>query len=191
MESKKVALFGGSFNPIHNHHISMVNEILNKKTADEVWIIPSKNHPFNKQLAPAEDRINMINLAFNNPYIKINTIEINSPETNYTIRTVQKLKAQYPYEFYWTIGADILADMKDKWYGLEDLLKETEFIIFNREGCPINYIPNMKIKTVFNIPTHGESSSRIRRLASQNKPLKELVPLNVEEYIKEKRLYVQ
>jgi nicotinate-nucleotide adenylyltransferase len=191
MTTKKVALFGGSFNPIHDDHIKMANLVLDKKIADEIWIIPSKNHPFAKQLAPAEHRMNMINLAFDNPRIKINTIEIDSDEINYTIRTIKKLKKQYAYEFYWIIGADILHEMNEKWYGLNELLKETEFIIFDRKGYLIKQIPDMEVRAILNIKTKNESSSDIRELVKQKKPLKGLVPLKIEEYIIKNKLYLK
>lgn len=190
MKLKKIALFGGSFNPIHNHHIKMANSVLEKKLADEVWIIPSKNHPFNKNLAPAYHRINMICLAFNDPRIKINNIEIDSSETNYTIRTIQKLKEQYPYKFYWMAGSDILSEI-DKWYGKDELLKEIEFILFKRNGYDIDAPKNMKIKKMLNIDSDNESSTEIRERIRQNKPLKNLVPLAIEEYIKTEKPYKQ
>ena len=191
MTNKKIALFGGSFNPIHNHHLKMANSVLEKKVAKEVWMIPTKNHPFNKSLAPAQDRINMINLAVNNPNIKVNTTEIESNETNYTIRTIKKLKSQYPqdHEFYWIVGADVLHNMHLEWYGIEELLEETPFIIFNRKGYSMQKVPDMKVKQIIEIATDDESSSHARYLASQNKSLKDIVPLSVEEYIQQKGLY--
>ncbi len=187
---KKIALFGGSFNPIHNHHINMANCVLEEKLVDEIWIIPCKNHPFNKSLAPAYHRINMICLAFNDSRIKINNIEADSSETNYTLRTIQKLKEQYPYKFYWMTGSDILSEI-NKWYGKKELLKETEFIIFNRNGYNINAQKDMKIKRVLNISSNNESSTEIRERVRENKPLKNLVPLIIEEYIKKEGLYKQ
>lgn len=188
MKPKKIALFGGSFNPIHNHHIKMANSVLEKRLTDEVWIIPSKNHPYNKNLAPAYHRINMIVLAFNDPRIKINNIEVDSNETNYTIRTIQKLKEQYPYKFYWMAGSDILSELNG-WYGKDKLLKETEFIIFKRKGYQISALEDIKIKRILNVDSNNESSTEIRERIRQNKPLKNLVPLIIEEYIKKEGLY--
>lgn len=188
-KSKKIGLFGGSFNPIHNHHIKMANHVLEKNVADEVWIVPCKNHPFNKNLAPANHRINMINLAFNNPKIKVDKTEINSNKTNYTINTIRKLKSQYPHEFYWIIGSDVLHEMKEEWYGLPELFKETEFIIFNRNNYLIHPLKSMKIKSILEIKTNNESSTEIRERIKQKKPLKNLIPLSIEEYIIKNRLY--
>ena len=59
----RIALFGGSFNPIHNRHIELAEKVLKDNLADQVWIVPCGNHAFNKSLAPAKDRIEMINLS--------------------------------------------------------------------------------------------------------------------------------
>lgn len=189
MKPKKIALFGGSFNPIHNHHIKMANYVLEKNVADEVWIVPCKNHPFNKNLAPANHRINMINLVFNNPKIKVDKTEINSNNTNYTIDTIRKLKKQYSHEFYWIIGSDVLHEMKEGWYGLPELLKETEFIIFNRRGYSLALFPDMKIKSILEIKTNNESSTEIRDRVKHRESLKNLVQLSIEEYIIKNKLY--
>jgi len=189
MKTKKIALFGGSFNPIHNHHIKMANYVLEKNVADEVWIVPCKNHAFNKNLAPANHRINMINLAFDNPKIKINKVEIESEETNYTIDTIRKLKKQYSHEFYWIIGSDVLYEMEEEWYGLPELFKETEFIIFNRNNYLIHPLQNMKIKSILEIKTNNESSTEIRDRVKHRESLKNLVQLSIEEYIIKNKLY--
>jgi len=189
MVNKKIALFGGSFNPVHNQHINLINEILNQDLVDEVWIIPSKNHPHSKQLTPAKDRVNMIKLAISNPKVKICDIELKSDETNYTIRTITKLKAKYPHEFFWTMGSDILQDMNDKWYGIKELMKATKFIIFKRKGYSIKKIPNMKIIAILENNINNISSSEIRKRIAQNKSLKDLIPLPIKEYILKNKLY--
>lgn len=189
MKPKKIALFGGSFNPIHNQHIKLIESVIEKDLADEAWIIPSKNHPHSKQLTSAEHRVNMIKLAINHPRIKISDVELKSDEINYTIRTIEKLKSQYNHDFYWTMGTDILHDMKNGWHGLEPLLKATEFIIFKRKDYEVKEVPNMKINRILDIDESNISSSEIRQRISQNKSLKNIVPSLVEEYIQKKRLY--
>jgi len=188
MATKEIALFGGSFNPIHNHHIRMTNLILEKRFADEVWLLPPKNHPFNKKLAPIENRINMINLAFSNPRVKVDRTDADADETNYTLNTIRKLKSQYPHEFSLVISSDILYEI-NQWHGRDKLLEETEFIIFNRNNYPFFKIPDMKLKATIQVRISNESSSEIRELVSQNKSLKNLIPSSIEEYIQKRGLY--
>lgn len=188
MKTKKIALFGGSFNPIHNQHIRIIKEVLSKTTMDQVWIIPSKNHPFNKQQAPAKDRIKMIRLGVKtNPKVKINKIELKSEQTNYTLRIIKKLKAKYKHKFYWIIGSDILYEIK-KWHRYNELLNEVEFIVIKRKDYPIKKIAGMKM---IEIQTNSNSiaSSGIRKNISQNKSLKDMVPSSIQNYIEKKGLY--
>ena len=189
-ENEEIALLGGSFNPVHNHHVRMGDTLLEKNIIDGVLIIPCKNHALNKQLAHAEDRINMINLAFNNPKIKVSRIEIESEEVNYTINTIRKLKQQYPDKtLYWVIGADILHEMREKWYNVPDLLKETKFIIFNRDNYELTPVPGMDIRAILNIKTNNESSTEVRDRVKKGLSIRELVPLPVQKYIEKRGLY--
>ena len=60
----KIGLFGGSFNPVHYAHGELVRGVLEEKIVDEVWVIPTKEHVFGKNLTDFEDRVNMLNLVF-------------------------------------------------------------------------------------------------------------------------------
>ena len=59
----RVGLFGGSFNPIHNGHLNIIKNILERDVVDEIWVIPCAEHAFNKDLIDAEHRVKMIGLA--------------------------------------------------------------------------------------------------------------------------------
>jgi len=91
----KIALFGGSFNPPHNDHLKVINSVLEKKLVDEVWIIPCKDHPFEKELAPFKNRFEMLTLATEKiPYVKISDIENKTHGKSYSYSTVMELKKQ-------------------------------------------------------------------------------------------------
>ncbi|MGV8151678.1 MAG: nicotinate (nicotinamide) nucleotide adenylyltransferase, partial [Candidatus Nanoarchaeia archaeon] len=138
---KKIALFGGSFNPIHNQHINLIKKLSISNVVDEIWIIPCKKHAFAKHFAPVKDRLNMIKLGIKDiPKTKICKIELNSKITNYTINTIKKLKTRYPKnEFFWVIGSDILYEIT-KWNNYQELLNETQFIVFIRKGYAIKKV---------------------------------------------------
>ena len=186
---KKIALFGGSFNPIHNQHIRIIKRLSKDKIVDEVWLLPCKKHAFNKNFAAARHRIKMIKLAIKNiKNVKINRAELNSKGTTYTINTIKKLKSRYSHRFFWVIGSDILYEIK-KWNNYKELLKEIEFIVFKRKGYHLKVIRGMRIHKRFNYKENNISSTEIRKRAREGKSLKALVPLSIERYIKKEGLY--
>lgn len=185
----KIGLYGGSFNPIHNGHIRVIKYLLKKKIVDEIWIVPCKKHRFNKHLADEKDRIAMIKLAIKNiKKTRIDRIETKSKVKNCTLKTIRKLKKKYKHRFFLIIGSDILYEIK-KWYKYEELIRESEFIVFKREGYSIKKVPKMKI-ILIREKGNRISSTGIREKISEGKPLKNLVPLSVNKYIKEKNLYI-
>ncbi|MEK6826941.1 MAG: nicotinate (nicotinamide) nucleotide adenylyltransferase [Nanoarchaeota archaeon] len=185
----KIALFGGSFNPIHNGHINIADELINQKIVDEVWFIPCGNHAFNKELSDGETRINLINLAIeNNPKFKIIDLELMSKEKSYTSETIKILKNFFPsHKFYFIIGADNLENL-GKWHNIEYLEKNIEFILINRPGFGL--LKNSKIKIKYRLDLkHKTSSSLIRENLKKGISIKKLLPEKVEHYIKQERLY--
>ncbi len=186
---KKIGLFGGSFNPIHNDHIRIIKKLLKSKVVDEVWIIPCKKHAFNKELVSSKDRIEMIRLAIKNlKNVKINKVEINSKGTTYSIKTIKKLKANYLHKFFWVVGSDILHEIKE-WKKYKQFLAEVEFIIFKRKGYSIKLPEGMKVYKVFNYKKSWISSTEIRKKVREGKPLKNLIPLIIDDYIEKEELY--
>lgn len=188
---KRVGIFGGSFDPIHNCHIRLIKEILKKNLVDEVWIIPCKSQAFNKELAPAKDRIKMLKLAIKGiKKVKIDLIEINSKKRNYTILTINKLKKRESHKFLLIVGSDISKEIT-KWYKHEEIFEKVAFIVFKRKGSPITNPRGMKIYAKVLRSIGNISSAKIRQRIAQGKRIRGLVPPRVEEYIKENRLYRQ
>ena len=184
-----IALFGGSFNPIHNSHINIINSVSSLPFIDEVWIIPCKNHAFNKELLNPKLRIDMINLSFNSPKIKVSKIEIDSKDKSYTYNTIKALKKKYPkHSFYFVSGTDITNQFHN-WYKNKELAKEIEFIIFNRPGKSLNKSCPIKIKKFLDIHNSNVSSTLIRNSIKQNKSIDSLVPPKIKEYITNHNLY--
>ena len=184
----KIGLLGGSFNPIHNSHLRIINDILKKSLVDEVWLIPCKKHAFNKELASAKDRIAMIKSAIKNiPDAKICRIELKSKGKNYTIDTIIKLKKRYKDELFFVAGSDILCEIK-KWRNYKRLLREIEFIVLKRKNYKIKNVKGMRIKAIINA-NNSISSTGIRGRIKKGKSIKNLVPKDVEKFIKERGLY--
>jgi nicotinate-nucleotide adenylyltransferase len=186
----KIGLFGGSFDPIHNSHLKIINEVLNERLVDEVWIVPCGNHVFGKEMTDSKSRIEMIDLAINkNNRIKVKMLEINSNKPSYAIDTVNAMKSQFPeHKFYFIAGTDIVGDF-EKWYRFEELAENVEFILHQRESYSIDGGSVMKIKAVLKSKVDNISSSEIRERIKKNLDVSELLPEKVLDYINKRGLY--
>lgn len=133
---KKIALFGGSFDPFHNGHRDLSLKVLDTLNFDEVWIIPTFDQPLKDNHSESFDhRVNIIKKSIEGySQIKLVDIEKDLEKPSYTYNTVVELKKQYPeLHFEWVIGADNLNTL-DQWYRYEDLLNEIDFVVVNRDG---------------------------------------------------------
>lgn len=185
----RVALFGGSFNPIHNGHLQIANELIDRNLVDEVWFIPCGNHAFDKELIEGYDRINMIKLVIENkPKLKVLDIEVLSKKVSFTFETIKYLKRKFSKnEFYFIIGADNLEDLK-KWHDFKYLKKEVLFILINRHKFGRENKLGIKISYFLNIQNNN-SSTKIREKIRKDLSIMDFVPKKVYEYINERRLY--
>ncbi len=186
----KIAVLGGSFNPVHNGHLEIVYNLIDSKLVDEVLMIPCGNHAFGKELLSGKERIDLMKLAVgNNPLVKISDMEIASPEKSYTANTLRKLKENGKDNYVLVIGADNIASF-DKWHNWTYLRDNFEFIVARRPGCNFENDDGLKIKYVINMNNEA-SSSEIRKRVASSLSLEGLVPSAVEDYIKKNGLYLK
>lgn len=196
----KIALFGGSFNPVHNGHIKMVKTIHNAGY-DQVIVIPTFHSPFKALPADStnQDRINMLQLAFSDhDFVKIETCEIDRQGVSYTIDTVNYLQEKYSAKrildgkFGLLIGSDLLKDF-DKWKTPDELAKLVDIILVTRpnEDSSIELQDFQYKHTKIQNELCNVSSTNIRRLVSEKRSISDFVPKSVEEYILQKGLYIE
>ena len=186
---KKIALYGGSFNPFHNAHLDVMQNTLKQGLVDEIWVVPCKYHAFSKKSISSQDRVNMIKLAIKDlENVRVETIEVDSHEINYTINTVKKLKKLHDHEFFWIIGTDELCGI-DKWYKSDELFKEIKFLVSERANFPFIQIPGINAQFIANKNKSDLSSSEIREKVKKKESISQLVSKEVEDYIIEKNLY--
>ena len=114
MKEMKIAIFGGSFDPVHAEHINIVKAAAEKLETDKIIVIPAyiPPHKQGKSLASAQDRLNMAKLAFGQiKNCEVSSFEISAGGTSYTYRTLQYFREKYPQAtFYLLVGADMLKD---------------------------------------------------------------------------------
>ncbi|MFH1653788.1 MAG: nicotinate-nicotinamide nucleotide adenylyltransferase [Pseudomonadota bacterium] len=172
----RVAIFGGSFNPPHLGHISVIRWILDEDLADQVWIVPCYMHPFEKKLESFEDRKRMCEIAFlqKNWPVAVLDIEKELGGMSYTVRTIEELlQIHTDKEFSLVVGSDI-ENEREKWRGFDTIEKLVDVIVIPRGGEDFN---------------RSISSTSIREKISGGKTYSDLVPPEIEEYIKKHGLY--
>lgn len=195
--NKKVGIFCGSFNPIHNGHIALADYIARNSDLDEVWLVVSPLNPLKRTiadtLAPNEQRLDMVRIALRS-YERLfaSDIEFSLPLPNYTINTLNALKSKYPEtDFSLIIGADNLA-LFERWKDSDIIMADYDMMVYPRPGVDMDALVRKypKVNVLKGAPLHDVSSTEIRRRISSGESVSGLVNPEVEEYIKDKKLYL-
>ena len=136
MNSRKIGILGGTFDPIHNAHLLLGETAREQYGLDRVIFIPNNLAHFTnrKEVSGKEERYQMCKMAINdNPFFTCSRLEIDKPEGCYTIDTIEDLKVMYPGdELYLILGADSIIGI-DTWYRAADLLKSCIILAAVRE----------------------------------------------------------
>lgn len=200
-KTKKIAIMGGTFNPIHNGHLVAAEAVRQELNIDRVIFIPTGNPP-HKDSNPFynEHRYLMTVLAtVTNPQFEVSRIELDRDGKTYAIDTVKEMLEMYcnNCKIYYITGADAIAQILT-WKEPEELLSLCEFVAVTRPGYDNSTlkatINNLKDNyrgriTTLEIPALSISSTDIRNRVFAHKTIKYLVPQSVEEYILKTGLY--
>lgn len=197
----KTAIFGGSFNPVHNGHIQLVNALTDNSELDRVIIIPAYVSPFKKEdnsVTPMQ-RYEMCKLAFEgNEKAKISDIEIKRKGASYTYMTLEELSEKYSGdELFLIMGADMFMSVHT-WKHPEIIFRIATICGIPRGGEDISslekqalYLEKLGARTkIFDISILTVSSTEIRNKVQNGESILGLVPKAVENYISKNRLYV-
>lgn len=200
MISKKVGIMGGSFNPIHQGHLVVANEVLNIYNFDEIIFVPAGNPPHKNDLTTTPwDRYIMTQLAtMSNDKFTVSDIEVKRTDKSYTLDTLKQFKDMYPNtEFYFITGTDAVIDLPN-WHEPKKLLQLCKFIAVSRPGTDKEIIET-KIKEIreclnghielMQVPMLQISSTEIRERFKNRISAKYLLPEIVEQYIVKNKLY--
>jgi nicotinate-nucleotide adenylyltransferase len=132
-------LLGGSFNPPHIAHVLVAAWALASGEVGEVWVFPSGGHPFGKELAPFDDRMEMCRRAFAcfGPRARVLDLErpaSGAPRVHYSIDTLRALAAAHPdRRWRWIMGSDTLAEA-DRWREFDALTRLAPPLVVPRAG---------------------------------------------------------
>ncbi|MFT3744764.1 MAG: nicotinate-nucleotide adenylyltransferase [Pyrinomonadaceae bacterium] len=138
--SRRVAVYGGSFDPPHNGHLAIAKALVAQFELDEFVFIPAFHAPHKVRLKPtsAYDRYAMLCLITENlPNISVSKMEIEMPERPYSVETLGRLNAKRPNDaIFFVMGADSWMDIKT-WREWEKVLTMSNHIVVNRPGYDI------------------------------------------------------
>jgi nicotinate-nucleotide adenylyltransferase len=201
MESrKKYGIYGGSFDPIHIGHIALAESAVRECGLDKLIFMPAYISPFkqDRHVTDGHDRCGMIEAALKiNSAFCLSRYELNKKGPSYTVETLRHWKKLLDGELYFILGFDSAVQV-DKWYEGEEIL--TDYHLLTARRPDTDYVKGLKILesfrrkygariTVLDMLPVDASSTNIRNLIKEGKPITGLVPPGVEDYIIEHQLY--
>jgi nicotinate-nucleotide adenylyltransferase len=181
----KIALYFGSFNPIHNGHLVVANYLLNETDVERLWFVVSPQNPHKKEntLLNEYHRLHLVKLATeNDERIKVSDIEFGLPRPSFTIDTITYLTEKYPqYEFSILMGADSFQNLPN-WKNATQLVQRATIFIYPRQGFSVDNKLGAHIQLI-NAPLLSLSATYIRNCVAESKSIRYMVPDAVREEI--------
>jgi len=190
-KNTKIALYFGSFNPIHVGHLLIAQTVIDLDIIDELWFIVSPQNPFKKKKTLLAERLryNLVQTAIeNNDKLKVSDIEFKLPKPSYTIDTLAHLEEKFTNKkFYLVMGSDNLEHLH-KWKNADILMERYPIIVYPRSK-DFN-VPSTEMKlTILDAPLLNISSTYIRERVKKQLNINFYVPESVEKQIMEYNYY--
>ena len=143
MTAKRIGIYGGTFDPIHNGHLRVVVELITRKVVDQIILIPA-GEPKLRENAPVADgqtRLEMCRLAVSDlpvgikEHVEVSDIEVVRSGPSYAIDTVSEIEKSKGnnVELFWIIGSDAYEKIED-WHRSKELQEKVSFIVIDRPG---------------------------------------------------------
>ena len=194
MGKQRVALYFGSFNPIHNGHIAIAEHVVDQGLCDMLVMIVSPQNPLKQatDLAPDLARFEMVEAACASSKHPVrivpSAIEFVLPRPSYTIDTLRALEQERgdDMEFSVIMGGD-LADQLPRWKEWQTLLQRYPIYMYPREG--VTSTPYPEITILEGAPELPFSSTDVRERLKRGESIDDMVPAAVAKYIAENGLW--
>lgn len=184
----KVALLGGTFDPIHHGHLILARDAVEQLEAERMVFIPAAQSPHKlaREPAPSEARLEMLRAAVEGePGFEVDDAELHRAGPSFTIDTVEAWRGRAPgAEFFYLIGYDNVRELHT-WRRFEELRKLVQFVVFGREILPPAEIAGFPV-------LHRQvdiSATEIRERVARGDSIRYLVPEAVRAIIKARGLY--
>jgi nicotinate-nucleotide adenylyltransferase len=186
----KLALFGGTFDPIHNAHLEVARAAVGRLGLERVLFVPAFHPPHKDGVthAPYEDRVRMVEMGcageetFEASRLEEGTVR------SYSIDTIEKVEPRLSPgdELFFLIGADAFAEIRT-WHRWKDVARAVRFVVASRPGHRYAVPPEVRLERLDGVDLAVSSSDIRQALAAGEQPAD--VPAAVLDYIVHKGLY--
>jgi nicotinate-nucleotide adenylyltransferase len=183
---KKIAIYGGTFDPVHHGHLILARDAVETLELDQVIFIPAAISPLKKAapFASGELRLTMLHAAIRGePRFAVDDCELQRPPPSFTIDTVEEIQRQNSdATIYCLIGEDNV-DTLSKWHRIAELEKMVKFVVLDRsngQGTHPYSVVHRKIDI---------SATEIRKRVVAGQSIRYFVPRTVEEIIQREKIY--
>ena len=192
---RSVALYFGSFNPIHKGHIALAEWVVEQRLCDELIFIVSPQNPLKSatELAPEFSRYEMCEMACQSSRypdrIKVSAVEFVLDKPSYTINTLRYLRENFGAEMQFSIllGADNIESL-DRWREYEEILRDYPLLVYPREGYSVEKFAD-RIKFLADAPLFDFAATDIRKEIAEGANFTDKVCPAVAKYIVQNKLY--
>ncbi len=188
----KVALFFGSFNPVHIGHLAIANYSTEFTDNDQLWFIVSPQNPLKekKGLLNDNDRLElMLRAVDDDPRFRVSDIEFRMPRPSYTVDTLSLLKKNYPgHTFSVIMGSDNLINLP-KWKNFQEIPDNHVVYVYPRPGFDASGALQHHNIRIIPAPLMDISSTFIRESIRDGKNMRFFLPQKVYEYIDKMGFY--
>ena len=205
-EQKRLALYGGSFSPVHLGHVFAARAFLRFSEADKLVIMPAKRPPHKRLdgMVSDSERVDMCRLAFEHDEVlcgrcEVSDWELSRKEISYTVDTIEYYRSLGFADIFLLVGTDMLLCF-ESWYRFIDILSYVTLCYIDRRDDMRDLT---RVRAAYLESEYGArvvaidsdvfevSSSEIRDRLRSSESITGLVPANVEEYILKNGLYKQ
>jgi nicotinate-nucleotide adenylyltransferase len=190
---RRIGIFGGSFDPVHNAHLALARLALSELKLDELrWVPVGKPWQKSRRITSAAHREAMVRLAIEGePRFVLDRTELERSGPSYTLDSVRSLQAAQPdAQWFLVIGQDQYAGFHT-WHGWQELLSRVTIAVANRPGTSPLIDPKVRAAAheAVQLPMMDVSSTDIRERLRHALPIDDLVPPSVARYIDQHHLY--
>jgi nicotinate-nucleotide adenylyltransferase len=183
---KKIAIYGGTFDPVHHAHLILAREAVETLGLEKVILVPAAISPLKKAapVASGDVRLAMLRAAIKSqPQFEVDECELLRPPPSYTIDTVEEIRRrECDAALYCLIGEDNVEQLH-QWHRFNELEKLVRFVVLDRTGKQPTHTYQLIHRRI------DISATEIRRRVAQHESIRYLVTESVEEIIQREKLY--